>query len=226
MKIIDKLPEAYRKGVADFYGRDFKVNSGVLIPRPETEMAIDEVLLLMGRPYLSGMKAPKRELPKRPVIVDVGTGSGCIAITLKLELPETEVVGLDISNRALNVARENASTLGADVDFMCSDLLESYAGPAPDVIVANLPYVNEKWEWLDKEALGYEPSLALYADNRGLKLIFELTHEVASEEKYHQTWLLLEADPCQHEEIIKYAVELGLQHQKTSGFWLVFRKDD
>lgn len=226
MKIIDKLPEAYRKGAADFYGRDFKVNSDVLIPRPETEMAIDEVLLLMGRPYLSGMKAPKRELPERPVIVDVGTGSGCIAITLKLELPETEVVGLDISNKALNVARENASTLGADVDFMCSDLLENYAGPAPDVIVANLPYVNEKWEWLDKEALGYEPSLALYADNRGLKLIFELTNEVASEEKYHQTWLLLEADPCQHEEILKYAVELGLQYQKTSGFWLVFRKDD
>lgn len=224
MKINDKMPEAYRKGVADFYGRNFKVDSNVLIPRPETEAMVDEVLLLAGRPYLSGMKKPERKLPKKPLIIDVGTGSGCIAITLKLEIPEARIIGLDISEKALNIARENAKKLGAEVDFAKMDLLKNYDGGIPDVVVANLPYVDENWEWLDKEALNFEPELALYAKNRGLELIFRLIDEVAINEAFEKSWLMLEADPCQHDEIIAYAEKCGMMHQKTSGFVLVFRR--
>ena len=224
--ITDKqLPEAYKEGVADFYGREFRVSSDVLIPRPETEAAIDELLLLAGRPYLPGMKKPERQLPAVPLIVDVGTGSGCIAVTLKLEIPEANVIGLDVSEKALCVARKNAEKLGAKVDFAETDLLTEYDGGVPDIIVANLPYVDRNWEWLDKEALKHEPSLALYADNRGLALIFRLIDEVEKMTKSNrkQKWILLEADPCQHDEIITYAEKRSLVHRKTNGYWLVFR---
>ena len=77
-------PVAYQEGVQDFYGRDFIVTPDVLIPRPETEQLIDTVLNLAGKPYLTGIKPSPRVLPENPVILDVGTGSGCIAITLKL----------------------------------------------------------------------------------------------------------------------------------------------
>lgn len=220
----ENWPEAYKKGVKDFYGRDFLVSPDVLIPRPETETAIDEVLLLSGRPYLPGMKKPERNLPENPVILDVGTGSSCIATTLKLEIPEAKVIGLDISKKALKVARENARRLGAEVDFLESDLLYNYHGPHPDVVVANLPYVDETWDWLDKSALSHEPSLALYAKEHGLALIFRLIRELASFENTSSMWVLLEADPCQHEETIEYATKAGFTHKKTSGFWLVFCK--
>ena len=223
----ENLPEAYRKGMQDFYGRNFAVSPEVLIPRPETEAIIDEVKLLSGRAYLPGMKTPKRVLPEEPVILDIGTGSGCIAITLKLETPEASVIGMDISNEALRVARENALKLKAEVDFVGSDLLVDYTGPEPDVVVANLPYVDEDWEWIDKEALAAEPRLALYAKDHGLELIKQLIEQA---EKIWdkdnggtgKRWLLLEADPCQHEDIVSYATKCGFTHEKTNGFALVF----
>ncbi len=221
-----KMPEAYKKGFQDFYGRDFLVTPEVLIPRPETEAIIDEVKVLSGRAYLPGMKTPERKLADNPVILDVGTGSGCIAVTLKLKIPEAEVVGLDISESALNIARNNAEKLGASVDFAHSDLLKDYRGKEPDVIVANLPYVDKNWDWLDKEALSYEPELALYAEQKGLALIDELINEVSAlwKDAANTKWLILEADPSQHNEIIRHASTLGFLHEKTNGFALVFSK--
>ena len=136
----ENWPEAYKKGVQNFYGRDFLVSPAVLIPRPETEMMIDEVLALAGKAYLPGIKTPERKLSENPVILDVGTGSGCVATTIKLEIPEAKVIGLDVSAEALKVARQNAEKLGADVEFIRSDLLSNYKGENPDVVVANLPY--------------------------------------------------------------------------------------
>lgn len=218
----ENWPEAYKKGYQDFYGRDFLVSPDVLIPRPETETIIDKVKLLAGQSYLPGIKAPARKLPENPLILDVGTGSSCVAVTLKLEIPEAEVIGLDISSKALHIARENAEKLGANVDFVQSDLLDNYHGGTPDVIVANLPYVDRDWEWLDKEALDAEPELALYAPDRGLSLIFKLINQakILWKNSKDKKWLILEADPCQHEEIIKYATERGISHVKTSGFIL------
>ena len=216
----ESLPEAYKTGTKEFYGREFSVSPSVLIPRPETEQLIDEVLLLAGKSYLPGMKSPERRLSDRPRIIDVGTGSGCIAITLKLEIPEVDMIALDISENALKVARKNADELHADIDFIGSDLLANYHGEEPEVIVANLPYVDESWNWLDRDSLSHEPDLALYAKDGGLALIKKLLDQI-NERDWNST-ILLEADPCQHEAIIKYAKNRGFNHLKTNGFIINF----
>jgi len=209
-------PLAYQTGRQDFYGRDFFVTPDVLIPRPETEQLIDAVLNLAGKPYLPGVLPSIRKLPKNPKILDVGTGSGCIAITLKLELPEADISAVDFSAKSLLVAEKNAKALGAKITFKNSDLLEK-VDFTPDLIVANLPYVDTSWDWLDKTALSYEPDSALYAEDGGLFLIKKLIDESANRKI---PFLVLEADPCQHMRIINYATTYQLL--ETRGFCLVF----
>lgn len=203
----------------NFYGRDFIITSDVLIPRPETEQMIDMVLGLAGKPYLPGVKPGEAVLAEDLVILDVGTGSGCVAVTLKLELPKVKIVASDVSERALAVAKENAKRLGAEVEFRQADLLDRLDFQ-PDVVVANLPYVDQNWEWIDKEALSKEPSLALYAEDGGLALIKKLIGQVTERKIKH---LILEADPCQHESIQEYAKEKGFTLRETRGFILYFR---
>lgn len=217
---MSNLPVAYEAGWQDFYGRNFIVSPAVLVPRPETEQLIDAVLKLYGKSILPGVKSTERKLSKNPVILDVGTGSACIAATLKLEIPEAEVLGLDVSKEALEVAKENARRLGAEVEFLESDLLENYNGEVPEVIVANLPYVDENWEWLDKEALNAEPSLALYAEDGGMALIKKLLEQIKARE--YKCYVISEMDPCQQEEIIAFAKNLGFDYDKTEGFMVQF----
>ncbi len=206
----------------DFYGRDFLVSPDVLIPRPETEQLIDQVLVLAGKPFLPGVKPTKRILPQNPTILDVGTGSGCIAITIKKELPEAEVYATDVSEKALRIAQKNAELLDAPITTIMSHLLEKVKRgtlPTPDLIVANLPYVDKNWDWLDKKSLSKEPAIALYAEDNGLKLIKELIKEVKELQIHH---LILEADPCQHEAIREYAKKMGLRFKEARGFILYF----
>ena len=212
------LPKAYKTGFQDFYGRDFLVSPDVLIPRPETEQMIDAVLNLAGKAYLPGVNPSARVLPFKPKILDVGTGSGCIAITLKLELPESEVVAVDISDKAIKIAQKNAEKLGVSILTIISNLLENVKF-TPDLVVANLPYVDKKWDWIDREALDFEPSLALYAEDGGLLLIKKLLDQ-SSERGIN--YLVLEADPCQHSSIIDYA-QGSYDLIETRGFVLVFR---
>lgn len=238
------FPEAYERGLQDFYGRDFLVSRDVLIPRPETEQLVDIILGLFGKTKLPGVKPPEAKIVSgslkdyggAPRILDVGTGSGCIAITLKLELPEAAVFATDISETALKVAEKNAEKFGAKVEFFQGDLLSglgrnnggksgiSSALQIPDnfeVIVANLPYVDRDWEWLSKTesaGLKYEPELALYAEDGGLELIFRLIREAKGRMKY----LVLEADPCQHERIAEFAEKEGFRLTKKRGFGLLF----
>ena len=200
----------------DFYGREFVISPDVLIPRPETEMLVDMVLSLVGKPYLPGVKPSAAVLPQGLTILDVGTGSGCIAVTLKLELPEARVIASDVSEKALAVARENAKRLSADIEFVRADLMDGIT-TQPDIVVANLPYVDENWEWLDKEALAKEPRLALYAEDGGLALIKRLIDRVAERNIRH---LILEADPCQHEQIAEYAKKNNLTVGEVRGFIL------
>ncbi|MBR0430822.1 peptide chain release factor N(5)-glutamine methyltransferase [Candidatus Saccharibacteria bacterium] len=211
------LPKAYQSGFQDFYGRDFIVTPDVLIPRPETEQLIDTVLNLAGKPYLKGVKPGPNLLPKNPKILDVGTGSGCIAVTLKLEFPEADIIATDISKKALKIAQKNAKKFGISIPFIISHLLEK-VNFTPDLIVANLPYVDENWDWLDKEALSFEPSEALYAENNGLALIFEL---IASASKLKVPYLILEADPIEHQSIITYAKNHHYILKETNGFILI-----
>lgn len=216
-----KIPLAYQRSYQDFYGRNFLVTPDVLIPRPETEQLIDIALTLAGKPYLPGVKAPVPVLPPNPIILDVGTGSGCIAITLSLELKDATVYASDISKSALQITRKNAKTHGAPITTIISHLLEKVntgALPTPDLVVANLPYVDSDWEWLDKEALSYEPATALYAKDHGLALIKELINQAAI---FHVPRLILEADPCQHSSIVNYATG-RYKLEKISGFVLSF----
>lgn len=204
----------------NFYGRDFIITPDVLIPRPETEMIVDAVLNLAGRSYLPGVKPGPKILPNNPQILDVGTGSGCIAITLALELPGASITASDISESALAVAQQNAEVLNTKINFTQSDLLDNISTDY-DLIVANLPYVDENWDWLDKKALAKEPAIALYAKDGGLALIKSLISQAG---KRKTKFLILEADPCQHERIINYATNCGYPLLETRGFCLVLQK--
>jgi release factor glutamine methyltransferase len=151
---ISGVPLQYIVGRQEFYGRYFRVNPAVLIPRPETEYIIEAVLELQGT----------RGLPPRPLsIIDVGTGSGCIAVTLALELPGTQVFAGDVSFEALLVARENAAALGAPVRFVCMDVLNAVQTRF-DFIVSNPPYVRQSdLSRLQREVREHEPHVALFS---------------------------------------------------------------
>lgn len=205
------------ENLINFYGRNFIVTPDVLMPRPETEQIIDKVKSLAGLPILPGVKPSSRILPKNPKILDVGTGSGCIAVTIKKELEDAIVTGVDIDESALKIAGKNAEKFDADITLKQSDLLENCQDKY-DVIIANLPYVDPDWDWIDKEALGKEPSLALYAEDHGLALIKRLITEIKEKPNY----LILEADPCQHKDIIDFAEKNGFQYSETRGFILTF----
>ena len=179
-------PLAYILGYKEFYGRNFKVTPDTLIPRPETEALID----------LAKTLNPSN-------ILDVGTGSGCIAITFALEMPETEVEAVDISPEALKIAQENAQKLGSNVTFYQSDLLENTQ--KYNLIVANLPYVDKNWDWLGKE-LDFEPKTALFAEDGGLALIKKLILQ-APAHLCKGGHLLLEADLSQHQKIADFAAD-------------------
>ena len=205
----------------DFYGRNFLVTRDTLIPRPETEGVIDAALTLCGKAYLPGIKPPAAKITD-PVILDVGTGTGCLAITLKKELPKSQITALDISEKALEVAQKNAENLRAKINFKKSDLLESYIGETPNLIVANLPYVDKNWDWLDKDALKKEPELALYAENGGLAIIFQLLDQL-KDKPWQNYYLVLESDPCQQKRLVSYATRCGLSLLKASDFITVFK---
>lgn len=198
-------PLAYILGYKDFYGRKFMVTPDVLIPRPETEAIINLA----------------KEL-KTQKILDVGTGSGCIAITLKLELPDSDVVALDISPKALKIAEQNAAKLGAKIAFRESDLLEKVQGEY-DLIVANLPYVDKKWDWLSPE-LTFEPEQALFAEDSGLYDIKRLISQV-EQRLTNDGAVILESDLSQHEAIREYVEQnTNLSFVKTESLAQLFAK--
>jgi len=180
------MPLAYITGKKEFYGRDFVVNDSVLIPRPETEMIIDET------------RAAVKKIPVS-LIIDIGTGSGCIGITLALELTNIDVIACDIDLKALETARTNAKDYGVDnrITYVKSDLLKEIDKKA-DIVVVNLPYVLETdKENLDEKhavSLKYEPHNALYAGIDGLDLYKRLVVELKGK---LPKLLILEIDPRQ-----------------------------
>jgi len=151
---ISGVPVQYIVGRQEFFGRYFEVNPSVLIPRPETEFIVESVLNLKP---LTGA-----------AILDVGTGSGCIGITLALELPNTRVTITDVSMDALRTAKANAAQLGASVSIACMDLLGAVRGPL-DFIVSNPPYISPgETSRLQTEVREHEPHVALFADDDGV----------------------------------------------------------
>jgi release factor glutamine methyltransferase len=155
-------PLQYIRGRAEFFGREFFVDDRVLIPRPETELVVEAVL---------------DRLPAGGRVVDVGTGSGCIAVTIALEAPGVHCFAVDRSAGALAVARLNAAHFGARVAFAVSDLTSPIRGEL-DVIVSNPPYVaTADAPTLQQEVVAHEPHLALFAGPEGLDVIDRLLRE-------------------------------------------------
>lgn len=154
-------PIPYITGQAPFYGRTFTVTPDVLIPRPETELLVEEVL-----------KWGQQHAVKQ--IIDVGTGSGCIPITLWCEWtaePKPAIAAVDLSAAALAIAQQNAQKHHAEINFMSSSLLTNTSGPF-DIITANLPYItDDEWTHLDVGVKSYEPEMALRGGADGLVLI-------------------------------------------------------
>jgi release factor glutamine methyltransferase len=152
---VKGTPVQYIIGSEEFYGRTFIVNEEVLIPRPETEELVYETLKRIN----------KRELK----VVDIGTGSGAIAISLKLEQPSLQVYASDIAEESLKVSRENASQLGAEVEFVQGDLLQPFRGQKFDVVISNPPYIPlGDIETMSVVVTEHEPHRALFAGEDGL----------------------------------------------------------
>ncbi|MBT9589827.1 MAG: peptide chain release factor N(5)-glutamine methyltransferase [Thiobacillus sp.] len=148
-------PIAYLVGMREFYGRPFQVSPDVLIPRPDTELLVELALARLP--------------PDQPMdVLDLGTGSGCIAITLALERPLARVTAVDRSATALTIAQRNADNLNAHVEFLISDWFAAFAGRRFDLIVGNPPYIAQTDPHLARGDVRFEPMTALAAGHDGL----------------------------------------------------------
>lgn len=159
---LNREPLAYILGAREFYGRTFEVGPGVLIPRQETETLIEVAL---------------QHAAADSVIADIGTGSGCIAITLALELPQCKIIATDNSPEALAIARRNGQRLAPGrVEFIECDLVDGIADHRCNLVVSNPPYIAQH-EPLEPEIADWEPASALYADDNGYAVYDRLLSE-------------------------------------------------
>jgi len=169
-KRLGGVPLAYLTGVKEFWSIPFNVTPSVLVPRPETEVLVEKVLELSTRESES--------------ILDVGTGSGCIAVALAKELPRAHIQAVDISERALRVARRNAALQKArHIQFQRSDLFSAFRGTGArfDFIVSNPPYVSrDEWDGLPPDVRDFEPRRALLSGESGLETIERLVRRAGT----------------------------------------------
>lgn len=166
-RLTEGEPVQYVLGRAEFCGRWFSVRPSVLIPRPETE-------------ELCAWITADSKASASPKVLDIGTGSGCIAITLQLDMPESKVTAWDISADALDVARENAKQLGANVNFVKQDALNAKPEGEWDVIVSNPPYICEKEKKdMAVNVLEHEPHTALFVPDTDPLLFYRAITRLA-----------------------------------------------
>lgn len=188
------VPSQYITGHQEFWGLDLLVTPAVLIPRPETEHVVEAVLDLV-----------KRYEVQRPHIVDVGTGSGCIALALASELPQAGIDAVDVSCAALEIARANAARLQLSrrIRFGQSDLLSAFAEvPAFDFIVSNPPYVGEcEADKVQREVRKFEPKIAVFGGPEGLDIVRCLAPQAHSRLK-PGGWLLMEIGFSQEQAVL------------------------
>lgn len=197
-------PIQYIIGNTEFYGLKLKVNAHTLIPRPETEELVDWILK-ENRHQTSGIS-----------ILDIGTGSGCIASALAKNLPTATVTAIDISEEALKTARENAQLNGVKVDFVCRDILTS--GPVGkhgvfDIIVSNPPYVRdlEKSE-IKKNVLNYEPHLALFVKDNDPLLFYKAIAQFAVENLRPKGQVFCEINQYLGKEMVQLLENYGFEN--------------
>ena len=190
-------PMQYVLGTAFFYGRPFHVDPGVLIPRPETTELCQWII----------------EAPKEGSILDIGTGSGCIAITLAIELPQSHVSAWDISEEALTIAKANASTLNAHVNFEKQDALAPHIDERKwDIIVSNPPYIEPKErEEMEKNVLEYEPAIALFAPESNPIAFYQSIGNYAAKTLLPGGLLYFELNPLTANAVDSYLESIGFK---------------
>jgi release factor glutamine methyltransferase len=181
-------PSQYITGHQEFWGMDFLVSPAVLVPRPETEHVIEVVL-----PLARAMQCPR--------IIDVGTGSGCIAVALAKELPEAEIHATEISAAALEIARANAARLGMNdrVQLHEADLLAGFGPESMDFVVSNPPYVGES-DFVERQVFEHEPRNAVFAGKTGAEVIERLVPQARAVLK-PGGWLIMEIGYSIHREV-------------------------
>lgn len=187
--IVNKKPIQYALGRTNFYGYNFKVNENVLIPRFETEELVENTIHYIDR-YFN----------KKAKIIDLGCGSGAIGITIKKERPNCDLTLLDISTKALEIAKENSKNIEADVKIIQGDMLENVREKF-DIIISNPPYLKED-EPIDALVKNNEPKLALYAKNDGLYYYDKILKQASNHlnEKY---LIAFEIGYEQKEDVVK-----------------------
>jgi release factor glutamine methyltransferase len=194
-------PVAYILGYKEFYGRNFIVNKNVLVPRPESEAFIE----ILG------------SLSKIKTILDIGTGSGCLAITANLQFPSLDVFATDISKQALEIATANAKNLNASIEFKLQNMLDSDENDY-DVIMANLPYVPDS---MNNKSIMREPKIALFSGVDGLDHYRNLLVQI---EKKPVHYIMTESLLEQHEAVKNIAKLANYDLCKTDGLVQLFTR--
>jgi len=201
-------PLAYIRGKTEFYGREFLVDKRVLQPRPESETMID-----LLKTVVRG--------PASHTVVDIGTGSGALAITAKLEIPGAKVIATDIDPGCLVVAKSNAKKHSVDITFLETDLLDSIESLKDLILIANLPYVPDDFQI--NSAARQEPRLAIFGGSDGLDLYRHLFNQIDTK-KLGVNWLLTESMPPEHAKLAELAKKHGFNLQQTDDFIQLFVK--
>ncbi|MDN5214827.1 peptide chain release factor N(5)-glutamine methyltransferase [Fulvivirgaceae bacterium BMA12] len=193
-------PIQYILGEADFYGRKFMVNPAVLIPRPETELLVDKII--------------KENLQQGLNVVDIGTGSGCIAISLKLALPEATITGVDVDEKALQCAKENAIKHRAEISWQQLDILGSQHLPSfLDIVVSNPPYVRESEKaMMQKNVLDFEPHLALFVNDEQPLIYYQAIAEKGYRSLKNRGRIYLEINEALAEEVVSTLERAGYEN--------------
>jgi release factor glutamine methyltransferase len=203
-------PIQYITGEAWFYGLRFGVNENTLIPRPETEELVEWII--ENQKLLVENLTPKKS--KNLTILDIGTGSGCIPIVLKKEIPNTDVSAIDISQKALEMARKNALDNQVEVKFILQNILETASlYEKYDIIVSNPPYVRniEKQE-MKRNVLEYEPHLALFVDDTDALLFYRKISQLALKSLAPNGKLFLEINQYLGKETVELLEQIGFKN--------------
>lgn len=192
-------PIQYILGEADFYNLKFKVTPATLIPRPETEELVDIII-----------KTTISNLTSQISILDIGTGSGCIPITLKKNLPAAQVFGIDISEEALKVAKHNAQKNNVDVEFIKHDILSSHSNNQQlhsyNLIISNPPYVlKSEAAQMTEQVLKHEPHLALFVEDNDPIIFYKRIIDFSKKYLEPQGYLYFELNPLYANEVKDYA---------------------
>jgi release factor glutamine methyltransferase len=194
---------------AHFYGLVFKVNENVLIPRPETEELVEWIISVCRTQYLVN----SFESPKKLSVLDIGTGSGCIPITLKKHLPNTQVTTLDVSADAIAVAKQNARQIGVEINFIIADILKFQSEEKFDVIVSNPPYIRdlEKIE-MHNNVLLHEPHLALFVSDENPLIFYKVIADFAKTNLKPNGQLFFEINEYLGKETIEMLSDKGFNN--------------